>query len=234
MIQIRRRVHFMGNGYVPLYHYTQPSVVPMIAKGGLRMSTQGQGDGGVYFSTLGPCSYGFGNSIQGKTGKLDHYEDALIKDCFGVERMGEYQGQNKLSAVIVYAIPAYCLTQAPGGRKNALVVGKADFKDLSLPDFGNFFLAPHFIMGAFLIDPLAPPKHMGPLDGAASMEEAAADRRMRNVIQDALKRAQQNSMDVFNAATHAMALSTDHNLGKLKTVDGDNEDEWNEHEGTRI
>lgn len=40
----------------PLYHYTSMAVAPMIMNGGLRMSTQGQGDGGVYFSTKGPCT----------------------------------------------------------------------------------------------------------------------------------------------------------------------------------
>jgi len=50
------RARCESTGRVPLFHYTQPSVVPMIFKGGLRMSSQGQGDGGVYFSTLSPCS----------------------------------------------------------------------------------------------------------------------------------------------------------------------------------
>jgi hypothetical protein len=48
-------------GVVPLYHYTSPAVLPMIVEGGIRMSTQGQGDGGVYFSTLGPASFGMSN-----------------------------------------------------------------------------------------------------------------------------------------------------------------------------
>jgi hypothetical protein len=43
---------------MPLYHYTSPDIIPLILKTGLRMSTQGQGDGGVYFSTKGPVSYG--------------------------------------------------------------------------------------------------------------------------------------------------------------------------------
>jgi len=34
------------------------------------MSTQGQGDGGCYFSTIGPCSYGLGKA---------KYEDNIIK-----------------------------------------------------------------------------------------------------------------------------------------------------------
>lgn len=47
-------------GLVPLYHYTQLDIADSILANGLRMSTQGQGDGGVYLSTLGPCSYGIG------------------------------------------------------------------------------------------------------------------------------------------------------------------------------
>eukprot|EP00615_Pteridomonas_danica_P010831 CAMPEP_0114328780 /NCGR_PEP_ID=MMETSP0101-20121206/631_1 /TAXON_ID=38822 ORGANISM="Pteridomonas danica, Strain PT" /NCGR_SAMPLE_ID=MMETSP0101 /ASSEMBLY_ACC=CAM_ASM_000211 /LENGTH=344 /DNA_ID=CAMNT_0001458209 /DNA_START=3088 /DNA_END=4118 /DNA_ORIENTATION=+ len=45
---------------VPLYHYTSRSVASLILQSGLRMSSQGQGDGGVYVSTLGPASYGLG------------------------------------------------------------------------------------------------------------------------------------------------------------------------------
>ena len=58
-------------GTVPLYHYTMLSVAPLILRGGFRMSTQGQGDGGVYFSTLGPSSYNLG---------AQDYEDNIIID----------------------------------------------------------------------------------------------------------------------------------------------------------
>jgi hypothetical protein len=47
-------------GWCCVYHYTQPFLGPMIYETGFRMSTQGQGDGGVYFSTLGPASYDLG------------------------------------------------------------------------------------------------------------------------------------------------------------------------------
>jgi len=144
---------------VPLYHYTMPSIVPSILRGGLRMSTQGQGDGGVYFSTLGPCSYGMGSAFHKENNSLDRYEDALIKDCFGVERLAEYKGTDKLEALLVYAIPVGCLQPAPGGRDNAMVVSKVTFQDLSLPDAdGNFFLDPSHIIGAFHISPFVPPK----------------------------------------------------------------------------
>ena len=46
---IRRKCE--RKGWVPMYHYTVPAVAPFILEGGFRMSTQGQGDGGVYFST---------------------------------------------------------------------------------------------------------------------------------------------------------------------------------------
>ena len=49
MEKIRSKCDEMG--WVPLYHYTVPAVAPFILSGGFRMSTQGQGDGGVYFST---------------------------------------------------------------------------------------------------------------------------------------------------------------------------------------
>ena len=49
MEKIRSKCEAMG--WVPLYHYTVPAVAPFILEGGFRMSTQGQGDGGVYFST---------------------------------------------------------------------------------------------------------------------------------------------------------------------------------------
>ena len=74
-------------GAVPLYHYTSPESARFIVSSGLRMSTQGQGDGGVYFSTLGPASYDLGTS---------KYEENIIVDCFGRERLEEYRGKHKL------------------------------------------------------------------------------------------------------------------------------------------
>ena len=49
MEKIRSKCEALG--WVPLYHYTVPAVAPFILEGGFRMSTYGQGDGGVYFST---------------------------------------------------------------------------------------------------------------------------------------------------------------------------------------
>jgi hypothetical protein len=87
---------------IPLYHYTSPSVAPLILSGGLRMSTQGQGDGGVYVSTQGPALYGLGTS---------EYEVNIIKDCFGVERINEYKGKGLLDVILVYGCAGAVLEQ---------------------------------------------------------------------------------------------------------------------------
>lgn len=135
--------------WVPLYHYTNPMLASSIAKTGFRMSTQGQGDGGVYFSMQGPSLYDLGS---------ESYEDNIIIDCFGEGRLDEYRGKHKLDLVIVYGCDPRILSQAPGGRDNAKVVGKAAFEALSKADQeGNLFLRPDRILGMFLIDPLRPP-----------------------------------------------------------------------------
>ena len=100
--------------------YTSLSLAPLILSGGLRMSTQGQGDGGVYFSTLSPVSYGLGSQTTAE------YEENLIVDCFGKERLEEYRGKHKLDLVLVYGIEPALLQQAPGGRANAKMVGALD------------------------------------------------------------------------------------------------------------
>eukprot|EP00615_Pteridomonas_danica_P006247 CAMPEP_0114341470 /NCGR_PEP_ID=MMETSP0101-20121206/9069_1 /TAXON_ID=38822 ORGANISM="Pteridomonas danica, Strain PT" /NCGR_SAMPLE_ID=MMETSP0101 /ASSEMBLY_ACC=CAM_ASM_000211 /LENGTH=693 /DNA_ID=CAMNT_0001475085 /DNA_START=3333 /DNA_END=5414 /DNA_ORIENTATION=+ len=129
---------------LPLYHYTSPDVIPLILKTGLRMSTQGQGDGGVYFSTRGPISYGLGKR---------RYEDHIIKDCFGVARLDEYRGQGKLDAVIVYGCEERILLQAPGGRDNAKMVPRSTFNDIMLPQFdGTYFMRPDRILGIFVMN----------------------------------------------------------------------------------
>ena len=56
MTEIRRQCS--ASGTLPLFHFTQPYLGPLIVQAGFRMSTQGQGDGGVYFSVKGPASYG--------------------------------------------------------------------------------------------------------------------------------------------------------------------------------
>jgi hypothetical protein len=89
-------------GLIPLYHYTSPSVAPLILNSGLRMSTQGQGDGGVYVTTQGPASYGIGTP---------NYETNIIKDCFGMERLEEYLGKGYLDVIIVYGCDPDMLEQ---------------------------------------------------------------------------------------------------------------------------
>ena len=41
---------------ITIYHYTDPAHTGSILEKGLRMSTQGQGDGGIYFSLKSPAS----------------------------------------------------------------------------------------------------------------------------------------------------------------------------------
>jgi len=128
---------------VPLYHYTMPVVVPLILQGGMRMSTQGQGDGGVYFSLKGPLSYKLGQK---------EYEKNIIKDCFGVARVDEYLGQGKLDALIIYGCDPNVLLQAPGGRDNAKMVPKSYFTSLMLPEeSGDYFLRSDRILAVFEI-----------------------------------------------------------------------------------
>ena len=80
MDTIRSRCEELGQGCVPLFHYTSVGVSDYILGWGFRMSTQGQGDGGVYFSALSPASYHMGSAT---------YEDNLITDCFGRGRLAE-------------------------------------------------------------------------------------------------------------------------------------------------
>jgi hypothetical protein len=87
---------------IPLFHYTDPKFASLIIQSGLRMSTQGQGDGGVYVSTQGPASYGIGTT---------KYEVNIIKDCFGVERVSEYLGKGKLDVILVYGCCGHFLDQ---------------------------------------------------------------------------------------------------------------------------
>jgi hypothetical protein len=101
----RHRAVCKANGWELVYHYTQPKLLPLILKTGFRMSTQGQGDGGVYFSTLGPAAYHLGS---------DSYEENIIVDCFGAERLEEYKGKGMLDMCLVYGAEAAVLTQAPG------------------------------------------------------------------------------------------------------------------------
>jgi hypothetical protein len=106
------------------YHYTSEAALQFILDGGFRMSSNGQGDGGVYFSTMGPSSYGLGTV---------EYEKNIITDCFGAERLEEYRGKHKLDVCIVYACERRLLEMAPGGRTNAKMV---PYISLSVIEYG--------------------------------------------------------------------------------------------------
>jgi hypothetical protein len=62
-------------------------------------------DGGVYFSVMGPASYEVG---------MDEYEENIIVDCFGEERLEEYRGKGMLDLCLVYGAEPTVLSQAPG------------------------------------------------------------------------------------------------------------------------
>jgi hypothetical protein len=143
------------------------------------MSTQGQGDGGVYFSTLGPASYDLGS---------EDYEKNIIVDCFGKERLEEYRGKHKLDVCLVYGVDPLIIEQAPGGRDNAKVVSKATFEIFGLPHAdGSYFLRPDRLLGAFLLDP--DPSIFNPLFGSEEEidqtlleEEKQKDRNVQNIL----------------------------------------------------
>ena len=184
-------------GTVPLYHYTMPAIAPMIISGGFRMSTQGQGDGGVYFSTLGPSSYELGAEI---------YEENIIVDCFGKERLEEYRGKHKLDLLFVYGVHPKVVEQAPGGRENAKMVSTSLFNDLAVPALdGNFFLRPDNIKAAILLDGTSglPGGREECLSGLEA--EKLADRAVQRRLASAAAGLAHNA-DAVKRALRAMAL----------------------------
>ena len=194
---------------MPVFHYTSPALAPLILSTGLRMSTQGQGDGGVYFSTLSPASYGLGTP---------DYEENLISDCFGKERVKEYLGKHKLDLVLVYGIDPELLQQAPGGRVNAKMVSKKTFETLSLPDAdGNFFLRPDCLFGCAVADPhamgfmAAEGRSLSLEEHAAATErltlERGADLASRLVIERAHRRNEANDQAVGLLTAHVASPS---------------------------
>lgn len=161
----RLRAICRAAGLEPVYHYTKVELAHSILTTGFRMSTQGQGDGGVYFSVRGPSAYGLGT---------DQYEENIILDCFGVERLGDYLGKGMLDLCVVYAAEPRVLTQAPGGRDNAKMVAKSSFQALALRSKdGNFFLRPDRIIGAFVLTASMPPLGYGEAKEALAAERAA-------------------------------------------------------------
>jgi hypothetical protein len=152
-----------AKGWVPVYHYTSKLLGPLILKTGFRMSTQGQGDGGVYFSVRGPYCYYWGSN---------RFEENIIADCFGVERLEEYRGKGMLDLCFVYGADPSMLSPAPGGRDNAKVASKATFHAISLPTLdGNYFLRPDRILGAFIMS--VQPRDFDEGSSALAAERAA-------------------------------------------------------------
>jgi hypothetical protein len=114
------------------------------------MSTQGHGDGGVYFSTLGPASYDLGSSDDGR----DSYEENIIIDCFGKEKLEEYKGKHLLDVVFVYAMNPKIIEHTPGNiNDSSKMVSKSSFQTFATSHSGGqYYLRPDFIVGCFLID----------------------------------------------------------------------------------
>ena len=112
----------------------------------------------MYFSTLGPVSYDLGsaeyesnskdfvpkiNSVHPRTTNNSRWillhAGTVITDCFGKERLEEYRGKHKLDVMLVYAVNAKVVEQAPGGRSNAKMVSKNMFETFATvaPTDGN-------------------------------------------------------------------------------------------------
>lgn len=222
-------MHHLGPEYVIVYHYTTPQAVPLIAKSGLRMSApkifRGRASGGgVYFSSLGPCSYGLGGPEHSATGELHAYQEALVKDCFGVHRMHEFKGTSKLAAVLVYALPASVLSV--GRSSNELLVSHELLKDLSMTDGSpakNYFLPASAVVGAFLIDPKRPMRFSA-ASGPAAQGEVAADRRSQARLQDAFLALEKNDDGAYDAANAVGSVSAQATLLQL-AAEGEGEDD---------
>ena len=173
----------------------------MLSRAGPKV--KGQGDGGVYFSTLSPASYGLG---------AQDYEENIIKDCFGKERIEEYRGKHKLDLLLVYGIEPSILQQAPGGRDNAKMVSKKTFEDISVPHAdGSYYLRPDRIFAAIVVDPSR--FQVAAENQSMSIEELnriksnmqrerRRDVAMREVIEQAQLRSDANDESVREAAAH--------------------------------
>jgi hypothetical protein len=172
------RADCMAQGLIALFHYTERGAALQILKEGIRMSTSGQGDGGVFFSTRSPLSYGAGAADPSA------YERNVITDCFGEERLGEYLGQGRLGACIVYAAEPRSLAPAPGGRANARMVHRSYFDTLARPvrtvHGGSvaYFLRPDAIKVALLLNPSVTPLPPGKGGAAAAASHVAEQIRL--------------------------------------------------------
>jgi len=170
MHRIRQKAY--KEDLVPLYHYTSLSVLPLILKNGLRMGSQLKGDGGVYVTTQGPASYGIGS---------DRYELNIIKDCFGVDRLYEYENQGKLDVVIVYGCNPNMIHPVVGESKYSHTIENSNFLAFSMPNKEqNYFLRSDRILGVFQVDrfrqPIVTDGALVELDIEKSRDITVADR----------------------------------------------------------
>jgi hypothetical protein len=126
------------------------------------------------------------------------YEENIIVDCFGPERLDEYKGKGMLDLCLVYGADPRVLSQAPGGRDNAKMVTKNMLQTFSLPAAdGNFFLRPDRLLGAFLL-----PASQQPIGYAEAKDalasELAADMATKERL-GAVQKAMQASGDELRA-----------------------------------
>jgi len=112
-IMTKVRKHCSENDLIPIYHYTKIEIAILIIKSGFKIystkdngnssnSSGGSGSGGVYFSTLGPASYDLGSP---------EYEENIIIDCFGIEKLEEMRGKHQVDVCMVYGIDPLILDQ---------------------------------------------------------------------------------------------------------------------------
>jgi len=139
------RQHCAENNLIPVYHYTRPEFSSLIIKGGFKMSTNGQGDGGVSFLTYGPASFDIGSP---------HYEENVVLDCFGRDRVEEFRGQHRVDICVVYGIDPMMADKALNNlHHSTMIVPQEYFQDFSLnhPD-GTYFLRMDRVLACFDFD----------------------------------------------------------------------------------
>jgi hypothetical protein len=175
----------------------------------------------VYFSAHGPATFEVGTK---------DYEDNLIANCFGPHRLEEYRGSGLLDLCLVYGMVPTVLSQAPGGRDNCKMVGKALFHSLALPAAdGNFFLRPDRILAAFLLPTTKP------LRGCIEASQAlAAQRAADEATEDRLgisgqrMGANSNKLRDISAELHRKVAVEDADLTQVYSGSGD-VDDWQEN-----
>ena len=187
-----------SQGLAMVYHFTDPAYAASIQAQGLRMSTQGHGDG-VCFSLLGPASYGVGSP---------QYGERLSTAILGEGRIKKTRGPRSLDLIVVYAIDSCLLSRAPGIRDDAVMVPKSLFIALSTPtEDGDFFLRPDHIVGMVLVDAARPPRGLS-LAKRAIAEAAARDKAAKDAFMAAQRTLDQQE-EVDNEAKFERRGSAD-------------------------